>query len=51
MTKLNELSYWELKGLEGALGYLIDDNPELADITVTELHEKILDEMETKRND
>jgi len=51
MPKLSEMSYWELKGLERALHYLIADNPELSDNTLTELHEIVNDKRERAKNE
>ena len=46
--KLSEMNEKTLKNWESELYYLKEDNPELADLTIEELHEKIGDELEKR---
>ena len=48
--KLEQMEFEELKSLEGLLYYLIDDNPELGDITVQKLYDIVSDKMEEKED-
>ena len=46
--KLSEMSIKTLKSWESELYYLKEDNPELADLTIEQLYEKIGDKLEER---
>ena len=48
-TLYADCTLYELKEKERELYYLMEDTPEVSDMTVKELHEKVLDLIEDKR--
>jgi len=51
MPKLSEMSYWELKGLERALYYLMNDNPELAGRSLEDIYEILSLEKKSRKDE
>ena len=49
--KLSEMNKKTLKTWEAELYYLKEDNPELANLTLEQLHEKISDEAEKREKE